>query len=156
MKSFLILCLVSSVYISQSCTPIFYNYETINLTEVVSVDSTNANRLFVMSNSWMVEKFSIIQYSDKEAGIIKGKYNLYYRASKHGSIFNESISEISINAIITIDVKSNMAKINIRPIRNSTVYSIGLGYTMEQANKDVKALANNFKLYLKENQKSTW
>jgi hypothetical protein len=36
------------------------------------------NDLFVMANSWMVKTFNspqdVIQYNDKEAGIIKGKF----------------------------------------------------------------------------------
>lgn len=73
---------------------------------------TSKQELFVKCNEWMVNQFisskSVIQYSDKEAGIIKGIY--------HNTNYDEVIhldGPPSAKFLITIKVKDNRAKLSI-------------------------------------------
>ena len=47
-------------------------------TVIVEIPGASKDELFVKASTWMVETFnsskSVTQYSDKEAGVIKGKY----------------------------------------------------------------------------------
>jgi hypothetical protein len=102
-----------------SCTtvkPTLFYYKDFPAEKEISVDKSK-NDLFIGANSWFVESFNdptnIIQFSDKEAGVIKGKYLIqgtYYA----GSAYN-SESDSRIFAVITILVKDNLTKIIILP-----------------------------------------
>ena len=58
----------------------YYNSPISPRTEIVEL-TTDKNTNFVNANEWMVEVFnnaeSVIQFSDKEAGIVKGKYIVF-------------------------------------------------------------------------------
>lgn len=111
---------------------------------------TNLNKddNYVRANEWMVEAFnnaeSVIQFSDKENGIVKGKYILkpaYISTSPYVA------STPSKSAIITIKVKDNAAKITV-DISNETFHArtdkIYLTYTIFDAKKAIDALLVSF------------
>ncbi len=82
------------------------------------------NELSIIANKWMVGVFgsakSVIQFSDKEEGIIIGKYNLHYAPEMYsnGVILR---SGIEAYALIEISVKDNKTRIQIKPIGSWTV-----------------------------------
>ena len=75
---------------------------------VVEVDSVLKDDLYVSVNSWFVETFnsaeSVIEYQDKEAGKVMGKYVFNY---------TEGIYFYSVKQTISIDVKDNRYRIVI-------------------------------------------
>lgn len=91
----------------------------------------------------MVETFtsakSVIQFQDKEEGIITGKYMLYsnIKTTAYGTVGNE------VYAIINIRVKDNTTKITITPQgtweydpSGFTIYN----YSKEKATEDINNL----------------
>lgn len=117
------------------------------------------NDLYVKANQWMVERFnsakSVVQFSDKDAGIVSGKY---YIATPMvvGSNYQTSANEIY--AIIKLQVKDGAAKISVDP--QDYGYSEGYGITNigEYKEEDVRGKMNeiieDFKDYMK-NSNST-
>ncbi len=110
---------------------------------------------YILSNEWMVEAFnnaeSVIQFSDKEAGIVKGKYHLYSGEGSTGYYRSESVS-----AIITLRVKDDGVRIEI-DTRGTTfgywqatgIYNNGpidgMGYNKGQAEASKRRLIESFK-----------
>jgi hypothetical protein len=126
-----------------SCSSI----KTVNFkpfTEVVATNY-NQNKNYVKANEFLVEKFnsskSIIQFSDKEAGIVKGKYIM-----------------TGGEAIITIKVKDSLSKI--------TIDTGDLFYTRSSKDDDANAysrfksqingMAKSFIIYMKNNNDDDW
>jgi hypothetical protein len=62
----------------------------------IEVPDKSKNVLFVLANLWLVDNFesakSVIQYSDKEAGVIAGKGNLVYAYSPAYYVSKPSIT----------------------------------------------------------------
>ena len=81
------------------------------ISKVIEVQGSKDN-LFVKANNWMVQNFndakSVIQYSDKEAGIVNGKYLLKVIYDMNGRSYN-------VYANIKIQIKENKSKITITP-----------------------------------------
>ena len=107
-----IFLLTGIILILTSCaTTKIVSYQSSRLEEIVEKKGTK-NELFVAANSWMVEVFvnakSVIQYTDKEAGIIKGKYLMsepYYPDGRYNAK--------DVFTIITISVRDNATKITM-------------------------------------------
>ena len=82
--------------------------------EVTTPGSKDQN--FVKANEWFVTMFvnskNVNRYSDKEAGLVKGKFTLFSdktwlpAANKSYAVTSESI-----DAVITIRVKKDMARL---------------------------------------------
>lgn len=100
--SFLIMMLFASC---QSLVPA----NEIEGASVIVEASGTKDELFAKCASWAVSAFNnseaVIEYQDKEAGVIKGKYN----TDIHPMI------EFIIESVITIEVKDNKARITIEP-----------------------------------------
>lgn len=77
----------------------------------------------------MVDKFnsseSVIHFSDKEGGLIKGKYLMQGKIISQYGILHEEVM-----ATITIKVKQNICRIEIKP---SSSWSYSSAYTQQQA-----------------------
>lgn len=77
------------------------------------------DQLFIHANRWLINRFenakSVIQYTDKEAGVIVGKLNLYYKPTSYYSGYVSS-PEVSADAIVEINVKDGKARIQIKPL----------------------------------------
>ena len=107
-KIVFVFALMLSLFLVVSCA-------TTNVTEiddyvrVIEVNGASADDLFVKANSWMVDAFnnseSVIEYSDKQAGMIKGKF-----MTKEGDYFN---GYRKITAIITIETKEGKARLSV-------------------------------------------
>ena len=86
---------------------------------VVNVADMEKDTIFVRVNSWMVDSFknadSVIQFSDKDAGIVKGKY-ITPRVQGSGGYFYD------IESTITIEVRDGRYKISMD---NPSVYYVG-------------------------------
>ena len=82
MKKLLVICacLVSLIMVVSCASTGFDNSPIDDVVSVVEVSGVSSADLFVKSNTWMVDVFknseSVIQFSDKEAGVIKGKFVL--------------------------------------------------------------------------------
>ena len=77
MKKLNILLVLGLALLLMSCATVKPS-EVKGATKVVEVPGASKDEIFVRASSWMAETFnsskSVTQYSDKEAGIIKGKY----------------------------------------------------------------------------------
>jgi hypothetical protein len=145
----IIVALFFNAILLQSCVstkfqasppPISVNFE----------NETDKNTNYVLANEWMVETFnsaeSVIQFADKESGIIKGKYVLragYVSTSPYVA------SRAALNAIITIRLRDNACRIEIAP-PSSGFYSQSIGtteygYPAIQFDEDARNLINNFR-----------
>lgn len=84
MKTTKILSLILVAFLMTSCAMI----ELPPTSKSISSSKTK-NELFVQANLWMVDQFnnaeSVIQYSDKEAGVLKGKYLMWSMTSQYGT-----------------------------------------------------------------------
>lgn len=105
---------------------------------------------YVLANEWMVETFndaeSVIQFSDKESGTVKGKYLMkagYVSTSPYVASTEPKY------AIITIRVKDNGCRIEIDPPGGQfySQKSMGAeyGFTTEMFNENASNLIADFK-----------
>lgn len=124
--------------------------------EFVKVYETPGTKdaLFLKSNEWMVGIFkdatSVIQHSDKEEGVIIGKYLMFgtITPGAYGTTIDSRVY-----AIIDIRVKDGKARLAIQPGNYSAVTSMmGPGYTKDKALADLNALADSFNRALLKNE----
>lgn len=77
--------------------------------KIIEIQGTTKNDLYVKANSWFVDTFnsaeSVIEYQDKEAGKIMGKYILFYK---------EGIYSYMVRQIISVDIKNNKVRFIIK------------------------------------------
>ena len=116
------------------------------------VIETTKKSNYIKANEWMVSTFndpkSIIQFSDKEAGIVKGKYIMY--SGQAGSKYTIAVQPYY--AIITIRVKDKASKIEISPTGDFIVTNYmgsKIGFTPEMFISSAKVLADNFEKHMK-------
>lgn len=130
--------------------------ELLTVSEVVEFSGVSKDTLFMKANSWMVDAFnsaeSVIQYTDKDAGIIKGKY-LQVLPIGMGDKMN-------VTSTITIEVKDEKTKITFGDayykitIRVGTASSTSEGdvedlKTITKVREEWIALLNSFKSSMK-------
>ncbi|MEB2785541.1 hypothetical protein [Algoriphagus persicinus] len=135
-------CITSQV--QQSPPPRTANFEN-------QIDK-NAN--YVLANEWMVESFnnaqSVIQFTDKESGTVKGKYIL-----KEGSVSTSPYvaSTPELSAIITLRVRDNKIRIEIDPptkgFYSKKAMGNELGYTASMFDADASNLISDFQKRMK-------
>lgn len=113
---------------------------------------TKHNSNYIKANEWMVTTFnnpkSIIQFSDKQAGIVKGKYIMF--SGQEATQYTTAVK--SYYAIITIRVKDNASKIEISPVDEFVIMNYmgsKIGFTPEMFIASAKVLANNFEKHMK-------
>ena len=109
------------------------------------------DKLFVVANNWMVQTFksakSIVQFTDKEEGVVIGKY-LLNSITTNNSLYNNTITS-DIYAIIKLQVKDGITKISIDPYDFNKVESIYITpYGEEEAMTDINGLIENYRQYL--------
>ena len=119
--------------------------------EIIEVPGTK-EELFVKANEWMVRTFnnakSVIQFQDKEAGKIMGKYLMF------------SISQVNtdVYSLITISVRDKATKIDIEPMGDWKYDNSGMtvyNYSTEKAQSEIKRLIDDYKVYMGKN-KEVW
>ena len=110
---------------------------------IIEVEGVEKNTLYVRANSWMVDAFndreSVVQFTDKESGTVKGRYVLRKGDSPAGFHY----------ATIDVRVKDEVTKITVTP----NPYTYGKGnpraYKKEQMEKDINKLFNSFESSIK-------
>lgn len=102
--------------------------ESRSIEKIIEIANVSKSDLFVRVNSWFVDAFtsaeSVIEYQDKEAGRVMGKYSFSYY---------EGLYAYRIKSTITVDVKDGRCRISINdPMYAvkavSTTYSTYSGY----------------------------
>ena|ERR1035437_2484093 len=138
MKKVLFICSLTILLLS-SCATTQTAFTPITLTETATVIGSK-NDVYVKANLWLVDVFnsakSVIQFSDKDAGVIKGKYNLYFKSS------GQYIGELEKDAIITLNASENQLTITVTC--DGRPFGFGL-YPLTQMNSDLNGLIEKFK-----------
>lgn len=120
-------------------------------TKVQTVENEyNKDSNFIKANEWMVETFndasSVIQFTDKEGGVVKGKY-VMKKGSVTAGMYGTSTTIEPFYAIITIRVKDNACRMEIDPpagLYSQKMYNVEYGFTPEQFNKEADLLIASF------------
>lgn len=153
----LLLLLVSTFLISCGSYQVKTTEVSIPPTEEIFELEGSKNDLYVRSNKWMVENFnnakSVIQFSDKEAGVVAGKYLIGTVGSMGTGLASSYVGPTKdVFAIITIDVKDNAAKISLTP-ENFQIMESGqlknYGLTEESMKSQLNGLITSFENYMK-------
>ena len=137
---------ILALFLFSSCAS-FQMITTPKAGDIIEFKGTK-EELYLKANAWMVKSFSnsksVIQFQDKEAGKIMGKY-----------LMKSLATDNEIYSLITISVKDNATKIDIEPMgnwRSSTNCSGGsekiFAYTSEQAQSDIKVLLDSYRKYM--------
>lgn len=137
----------------------------VNSTPAVKVFEVNKskNDLYVSANNWMAETFnsakSVIQFTDKEAGIVTGKYRLRPGYSYSNYEMHE-VEDGSIYAIIKIQVKDGAARITITPddfhAFDGSLMAEEYKYTQAHVTRDIRVLEKDFGEYLSNDTSENW
>lgn len=116
----------------------------------------NQDNLFIKANDWMISMFkdasSVIQFSDKQEGVLIGKYlmsgTLNTSISRYGNVSADS----RVYAKIDIRVKDNRARISIEPMDSWKYDGSGLtiyDYSEEDFHQDIDKIMLSFENALK-------
>lgn len=104
LKTTLALSITSLILTGCAGTPI--NQEDLSYTVTIPATGKSKDELYVNANTWLVSTFnnadSVVQFSDKEAGKIAGKF---YAAETVGATF------YGVRQTITIDVKDEKTRL---------------------------------------------
>lgn len=104
--------------------------------------SMNKNDLFVKSNLWMIDVFndakSVIQFSDKEAGVLKGRYLWFYQSG------GQYTPEYEFTATITIYVKDNNIRLEIQSDPHPSSINMGMTDVNDIYNNKINSLKESF------------
>ena len=118
-------------------------------THVQILTDMNKEDNYIVANEWMVETFnnaeSVIQFTDKEEGIVKGKYHITSLSNQMSGGFYVPGTMVNIGAIITIRVKDSAAKISIDGSGNKYRTDYGIGYTPAEFKVQEDLLISDFK-----------
>ena len=144
MKKIMLVILVAIT--ATSCfTPKMVTFQNDEFVKVYEDVPGTKNDLYLKANEWLVGIFnnakSIIQHTDKEEGVIIGKYMMKTVISS-STMYGSSSSDVY--AIIDIRLKDNKARISIKPYDYAYVEGMYQSYTKEQAVEDMEALAQSF------------
>ena len=144
--------LVSLFFIFISCGVQYIPVSVKPLEETFEIKEQNKELLFSKANSWLALAFksskNIIQYSDKETGVITGRFAIQPQVTTNGYGLQK---DNSLYSGIHIRVKDNAAKIAISPEDFYEVHSsINKSYRFTKDTAIVKSqeLIASFKLYL--------
>ena len=117
---FISLIALSMLFISCLTSGTLAQEEDLSMQVVVDVEGLSTDEIYIQANEWFVENFnnaeSVIQFSDKEAGIIKGKYSQ--------SDVSDGAYTYRITSIITFEVKQNRYRATINNPYYKVVNSI--------------------------------
>jgi len=105
-------------------------------------------QLYLKANDWMIKTFndatSVIQHSDKEEGVIIGKYLM--NGKVHSGAYGTTL-DTRVYAIIDIRVKDQKARIEIKPQDKWEYDSSGMtiyDYSKQKAIADMQKLIESF------------
>lgn len=97
--------------------------------EVVEVEGKSSNEIYIAANQWAVETFksakSVIQFSDKESGVVSGRY------ATSGMI---GLAPATIYSVINIEVKDGRYRLTISdPYYETTMQYASSGVVNQSA-----------------------
>lgn len=138
------LFLVAALVLLTSCTTMGSEKaspDLLSMSVVIEVPGSSQDDLFVKANSWMVDTFksakSVIQYADKEAGIVKGKY---VQKLPYGLLGDY----MDVTSTVTVEIKEGKARVSFADASYSqtvTMYSMGgATSTKEGVVEDLKTI----------------
>jgi hypothetical protein len=111
-----VILLVFGVVVLSSCIPstiLTVNERPLKIEVQSSLDK---DALFVKANLWMVDVFnnaeSIIQYSDKEASVLKGKYLAYNGTGAYDGFMYE-VPNVKYYITITVNTYDNLISMTL-------------------------------------------
>lgn len=108
----------------------------------VANPAMSKDELYVQANLWMIDIFndakSVIQFNDKEAGVIKGRYVWYYQAA------SEYTPEYEYTATITIYTSDNNIKMTIQPEPYRSSINMGMTDMNSEFNEAMEAIKTSF------------
>ena len=126
--------------------------------KIIEIPNQTKSYLYIKANSWFVETFnsaeSVIEFQDKEAGKIMGKYIFSYA---------EGVYTYNVRQIVDIAIKDNKIKIVINNPLFKATSGMGETYTntsyrpletqkgIDRARVEWNNLANSLEEYLKKN-----
>lgn len=122
--------------------------------------SGEQNELYVRANNWMVGNFtdakSVIQFSDKEEGIVTGKYLLRSTYEFSGL----TAVDRDIYAIIKIQLKDGASKITIKPDKflalTSGTIQQSYQFGEDEVRRQIEDLLYSFEIYMNNDTSSDW
>ena len=143
--------LISMFFLFTACGTV----KTVQIDEpVIKVyaDLTDSqDELFVKANDWMIGMFvdasSVIQFSDKEEGVLIGKYLMNGETRTSNSIFGSASVDTRVYAKIDIRVRDNGARISIEPLSPWKYDDSGLtiyDYSKEKFYEDMDRIMLSF------------
>jgi len=93
----------------------------INYVKVIEVPGVSASQLFAKTNVWAVGYFnkadSVIEFSDKESGVLSGKYI-------HSQVAN-AFGSNSVRSMFIIGVKDGKVRIELKPLELMSLNAYG-------------------------------
>lgn len=126
-----------------------------------SENNENKNANYVKANEWMVQAFnnaeSVIQFTDKESGVIKGRYAMKMGVTSTSPYVSNTPA---FTAIITIRVKDKASRIEIAPpsgMYSQLMMGTELGFTETMFTEQANDLADTFvKQMTNEDKHNDW
>jgi hypothetical protein len=110
------------------------SYESKRFEEIFELPNQSKEDLYVKVNSWMVETFnsaeSVIEFSDKEAGKVLGKYTF---------VFTDKIYFYQVKQNIEISVKENKVKLEIKNPTYRTTMDMRVGFVNSSSPLETQA-----------------
>lgn len=145
MKSTIQFALIAAI--CSSCAPALIQFnEEENLVQVFEDTEGTKDQLYLKANNWVIETFnnaeSVIQHSDKEEGVIIGKYLM--SGLVQGNMY--ATADSRVYAIIDIRVKENKARVEIKPQGQWRYDASGMtifNYSKEEAKEEMRQLAHS-------------
>lgn len=155
-----VLFIISFMLLTYSCGTMMgaeSSPEQRSFQKIMELPNQNKDQLYVKANSWFVETFnsaeSVIEYQDKEAGKIMGKYTFNYA---------EGVYTYDVKQTVDISIKDKKVRIKIdNPLYRATS---GMGETyhntsfnalksqkgIDRAQQEWNMLAASLENYLKQ------
>lgn len=124
-------------------------------TDVIDASGTK-EELYLRANEWFVSSFgsaeSVIQHSDKQEGVILGKYLMF------GEVSSNMYASVDtrVYAVIDIRLKDNKARIEIKPQGQWKYDASGITiekYSKEKAKADMYNAGESFRKAIKKEPK---
>lgn len=116
----------------------------------------NQDELFIKANDWMISMFkdasSVIQFNDKQEGVLIGKYLMGGETRTSSSFYGSTSVDSRVYAKIDIRVKDNRARISIEPMDSWKYDGSGLtiyDYSEEDFHQDMDKIMLSFENALK-------
>jgi hypothetical protein len=130
--------------------------------EVKNIENnSDKNSNFIKANEWMVQTFnnakSCIQFKDKEAGLVKGRYVM---REGYTSPSGYSVSTATHFSVITLRVKDKLVRIETEAptgMYTQKVMGVEYGFTKEMFIEKANELIADFEVYMKmESTNDSW